>query len=105
MYVKWCDTVMFYFVILVNLVTVTFCHFQISRRSVPVRPDVAGIGTQKTDAGIRRRTLQGTLQEGHRRTSGQGKRRTDPGAAPHDKTECSSGLPLVLHSGIPPGRL
>ncbi|CAI9617247.1 unnamed protein product [Staurois parvus] len=32
MYVKWFDTVMFYYVILVN---VTFCHFQISRRSVP----------------------------------------------------------------------
>ncbi|CAI9555038.1 unnamed protein product [Staurois parvus] len=37
MYVKWFDTVMFYFVILVNLVNVTFCHFQISRRSVPIR--------------------------------------------------------------------
>ncbi|CAI9577910.1 unnamed protein product, partial [Staurois parvus] len=32
MYVKWFDTVMFYRVILVN---VTFCHFQISRRSIP----------------------------------------------------------------------
>ncbi|CAI9595033.1 unnamed protein product [Staurois parvus] len=32
MYVKWFDTVMFYYEILVN---VTFCHFQISRRSVP----------------------------------------------------------------------
>ncbi|CAI9559744.1 unnamed protein product, partial [Staurois parvus] len=58
-----------------------------------------------TDAGIRRRTLQGTLQEGHRGSAGQGKRRTDPGTAPHGKLECSSGLPLVLHSGIPPGRL
>ncbi|CAI9545366.1 unnamed protein product [Staurois parvus] len=65
MYVKWFDTVMFYYVILVNLVNVTFCNLQISRRSVPVRPDVAGDGTQKTDAGIRRRTLQGTLQEAH----------------------------------------
>ncbi|CAI9610763.1 unnamed protein product [Staurois parvus] len=73
MYVKWFDTVMFYFVILVNLVTVTFCHFQISRRSVPVRPDVAWKGTQKTDAGIRWRTLQGTLQEGHRGSAGHGK--------------------------------
>ncbi|CAI9572144.1 unnamed protein product [Staurois parvus] len=36
MYVKWFDTVMFYYVILVN---VTFCHFQISRRFVPVCPD------------------------------------------------------------------
>ncbi|CAI9579049.1 unnamed protein product, partial [Staurois parvus] len=51
------------------------------------------------------RTLQGTLQEGHRRSAGQGKRRTDPRAALHCKPECSSGLPLVLHSGIPPGRL
>ncbi|CAI9542152.1 unnamed protein product [Staurois parvus] len=34
MYVKWFDTVMFYYVILVNLVNVTFCHFQISHRSV-----------------------------------------------------------------------
>ncbi|CAI9622249.1 unnamed protein product, partial [Staurois parvus] len=105
MYVKWFDTVIFYYVILVNLVNVTFCRFQISPRSVPVRPDVAGNGTQKTDSGIRRRTLQGTLQEGHRGSAGQGKRRTDPGAAPHGKPKCSSGLPLVLHSGIPPGRL
>ncbi|CAI9601573.1 unnamed protein product [Staurois parvus] len=35
MYVKWFDTGMFYYVILVNLVNVTFCHFQISRRSIP----------------------------------------------------------------------
>ncbi|CAI9585199.1 unnamed protein product, partial [Staurois parvus] len=103
MYVKWFDTVMFYYVILV--IVITFCHFQISRSSVPVRPDVAGDRTQKTDAGIRRRTLQGTLQEGHCWSAGQGKRRTDPGAAPHGKPECSSGLLLVLHSGIPPGRL
>ncbi|CAI9619479.1 unnamed protein product, partial [Staurois parvus] len=57
------------------------------------------------DAGIRRRTLQGTLQGGHRRSAGQGKRRTDAGATLHGKPECSSGLPLVLHSGIPSGRL
>ncbi|CAI9582177.1 unnamed protein product, partial [Staurois parvus] len=31
--------------------------------------------------------------------------RTNPGAAPHGKPKCSSGLPLLLHSGIPPGRL
>ncbi|CAI9544650.1 unnamed protein product, partial [Staurois parvus] len=53
----------------------------------------------------RRMTLQGTLQGGNRGSAGQGKRRTDPGAAPHGKPECSSGLPLVLQSGIPPGRL
>ncbi|CAI9544026.1 unnamed protein product [Staurois parvus] len=35
MYVKWFDTVMFYYVILVIFVNVTFCHFQISLRSVP----------------------------------------------------------------------
>ncbi|CAI9560805.1 unnamed protein product [Staurois parvus] len=73
MYVKWFDTVMFYCVILVYLVNVTFCHFQISRHSIPVRPDVAGDGTQMTDAGIRRRILPGTLQEEHRRSEGQGK--------------------------------
>ncbi|CAI9554934.1 unnamed protein product, partial [Staurois parvus] len=78
-----------------------FVIFKFPASSVPVRPDVAGDGTQKTDAGIRRRTLQ----EGHRGSAGQGNRRTDPGAAPHGKPKCSSGLPLVLHSGIPPGRL
>ncbi|CAI9587157.1 unnamed protein product, partial [Staurois parvus] len=82
------------------------CHFFVIFKfpAVP-SPYVAGDGTQKTDAGIRRRTLQGTLQEGHCRSAQQGKRRTDPRAAPHGKPECSSGLPLVLHSGIPPGRL
>ncbi|CAI9536140.1 unnamed protein product, partial [Staurois parvus] len=44
---------------------VTFSHFLISRRSIPVRPDVAGNGTQKTDADIGRRRWPGTLQEGH----------------------------------------
>ncbi|CAI9589562.1 unnamed protein product [Staurois parvus] len=39
MYVKWFDTVMFYYVILVILANVTFCHFRISRHSVPVCPD------------------------------------------------------------------
>ncbi|CAI9623315.1 unnamed protein product [Staurois parvus] len=71
MYVKWFDTLMFYYVILVN---VTFCHFQISRRSVPPYvPTLAGDRTQMTDAGIRRITLLGTLQEGHRGSAGQGK--------------------------------
>ncbi|CAI9614787.1 unnamed protein product [Staurois parvus] len=73
---------------------------------------LAGNGTQMRDAGIRQRTLPGTLQEGHRGSAGQGKSKRDPGAAPHGIPECSSGLPLVvrklypeLHSGIPPGRL
>ncbi|CAI9585933.1 unnamed protein product, partial [Staurois parvus] len=82
-----------------------FVIFKFPTVPSPVRPNVAGDGTQKTDAGIRRRTLQGTLQEGHHGSAGQGKRRTDPGAAPHGEPKCSSGLPLVLHSGIPPGRL
>ncbi|CAI9557322.1 unnamed protein product [Staurois parvus] len=81
MYVKWFDTVMFYYVILVYLVNVTFSHFLNSRRSVPVRPDVAGNGTQKTDAGIGQRTWPGTLLEGQCGSAGQVKRRTDPGAA------------------------
>ncbi|CAI9566995.1 unnamed protein product, partial [Staurois parvus] len=35
MYEKWFDTVMFYCVILVYLVKITFCHFQISRQFRP----------------------------------------------------------------------
>ncbi|CAI9583739.1 unnamed protein product, partial [Staurois parvus] len=35
MYVKWFDTVMFYYVISVNLLNVTFCHFQIFPRLPP----------------------------------------------------------------------
>ncbi|CAI9553924.1 unnamed protein product [Staurois parvus] len=74
MYVKCLDTVMFYYVILVYLVNVTFCHFQISRRSVPrTSRRSQGTETQMTDAGICRITLPGTLQEGHRGSAGQGK--------------------------------
>ncbi|CAI9600411.1 unnamed protein product [Staurois parvus] len=74
MYVKWFDTVMLYYVVLVILVNVTFCYFQISRRSVPhVRPDARRDGTQMTDAGIRRRRWPGTLKEVHRGSAGQGK--------------------------------
>ncbi|CAI9609598.1 unnamed protein product [Staurois parvus] len=39
MYVKWFDTVMFYYVILVILVNVTFSHFQIPAIPSPVRPN------------------------------------------------------------------
>ncbi|CAI9613643.1 unnamed protein product [Staurois parvus] len=39
----------------------------------PYIPTLAGDGTQMTDAGICRITLPGTLQEGHRRSAGQGK--------------------------------
>ncbi|CAI9616808.1 unnamed protein product [Staurois parvus] len=70
MYVKWFDTVMLNYVILVN---VTFCHFQISRRSNPICPDARRERNPMTDAGIRRITLPGTLQEGHRGSAGQGK--------------------------------
>ncbi|CAI9547076.1 unnamed protein product, partial [Staurois parvus] len=65
MYVKWFDTVMFYYVILVILVNVTFCHFQISRQfRPPYVPTLAGDGTQKTDAGISRWRWPGTLHGG-----------------------------------------
>ncbi|CAI9587317.1 unnamed protein product [Staurois parvus] len=74
MYVKWFDTGMLYYVILVYLVNVTFCHFQISRRfRPPYVPTLAGDGTQMTDAGICRITLPGIPQEGHRGSAGQGK--------------------------------
>ncbi|CAI9586010.1 unnamed protein product, partial [Staurois parvus] len=51
----------------VILVNVTFCHFSnFPPFRPPYVPTLAGDRTQMTDAGIRRRTLQGTLQEGHR---------------------------------------
>ncbi|CAI9545656.1 unnamed protein product, partial [Staurois parvus] len=92
------------------------CHFLSFSNFPPVPspyiPTLAGDGTQLTDAGIGQRTLPGTLQGGHHGSAEQGKCKRDPGAAPHGKPECSSGLPLVvlklypeLHSGIPPGRL
>ncbi|CAI9561317.1 unnamed protein product [Staurois parvus] len=60
MYVKCFDTVMFYYVILVN---VTFTTFKFPAVPSPVRPDVAGNRTRKTDAGIHRRTLPGTSRK------------------------------------------
>ncbi|CAI9583681.1 unnamed protein product, partial [Staurois parvus] len=44
-----------------NLVNVTFCHFQISHHSVPIRPDAH----RRRNPDDRWRTLQGTLQERH----------------------------------------
>ncbi|CAI9547876.1 unnamed protein product, partial [Staurois parvus] len=82
-----------------------FVIFKLPTVPSPYVPTLAGDRTQMTDAGIRRRTLPRTPQEGHRGSAGQGKRRTDPRAAPHGIPEYSSGLQLVLHSGIPPGRL
>ncbi|CAI9560793.1 unnamed protein product [Staurois parvus] len=70
MYVKWFDTVMFYYVILVILVNVTFTTFKFPAVPSPVCP---GDGTQMGDASIRRITLSGTLQEGHRESAGQSK--------------------------------
>ncbi|CAI9600064.1 unnamed protein product, partial [Staurois parvus] len=103
MYVKWFCTVMFYYVILVIFVNVTFCHFQISRRSVPVRPDACR-GRNPDDRCrqlpdyIARDTAGGTSRGAQDKVS-------DRGIAEQLRMECSSGLPLVLHSGIPPGRL
>ncbi|CAI9586955.1 unnamed protein product, partial [Staurois parvus] len=52
-----------------NLVNVTSTILKFPASSVPVRPDVAGNRTRKTDAGISRKTLPGTLQG----SAGQGK--------------------------------
>ncbi|CAI9587758.1 unnamed protein product [Staurois parvus] len=40
-----------------------FVIFKFPAFPSPVRPDIAGNGTQMTDAGIHRITLPGTLQE------------------------------------------
>ncbi|CAI9551245.1 unnamed protein product [Staurois parvus] len=50
-----------------------FHIFKFPAVSSPVRPDVAGNGTQKTDADIGRRTLPEKLQKGHRGSAGEGK--------------------------------
>ncbi|CAI9610821.1 unnamed protein product [Staurois parvus] len=76
MYVKWFDTVIFYFSVLSEC---DFLHFLISRRFLPPYfPTLAGNGTRKTDAGIGQRRWPGMLQGGHRRSAGQGKCRRDP---------------------------
>ncbi|CAI9532911.1 unnamed protein product [Staurois parvus] len=48
-----------------------FVIFKFPAVPSPYVPTLSGDGTQKTDVGILRRTLSGTLQEGHR-----GERRT-----------------------------
>ncbi|CAI9551099.1 unnamed protein product [Staurois parvus] len=74
MYVKWFDTVMLYYVILVILVNVTlFVIFKFPAVPSPYVPTLTGDATQMTDVGIRRITLPGTLQEGHRGSAAQGK--------------------------------
>ncbi|CAI9613604.1 unnamed protein product [Staurois parvus] len=77
MYVKWFDTGMLYYVILVYLVNVTFTTFTFPASSVP-RTSLAGNGIRKTDAGISGRHYRGHCRGGHRGSAGQGKRRTDP---------------------------
>ncbi|CAI9544384.1 unnamed protein product [Staurois parvus] len=53
------------------------CHFLSFSNFPPFRPPYVptsqGMETQMTDAFIRRITLTGTLQEGHRGSAGQGK--------------------------------
>ncbi|CAI9589932.1 unnamed protein product [Staurois parvus] len=53
------------------------CHFLSFSNFPPFRPlyvpTLAEDGTQMTDASIRRITLPGTLQEGHRGSAGKGK--------------------------------
>ncbi|CAI9608689.1 unnamed protein product [Staurois parvus] len=94
MYVKCFDTVMFYYVILVIFVNVTFCHFQISHRSVPrtsrrsqrtepedrcrhppdyiagghCRRDIAGAQDKVSDRGIpkQRRMVSPSVARGYR---------------------------------------
>ncbi|CAI9537609.1 unnamed protein product, partial [Staurois parvus] len=106
MYVKWFDTVMFYDVILEHLVE---CHF-LTFLNFPSVPSPYVLKSQGTEP--RRRMsasagghCRGRCRGGHRGSAGQGKCRRDPGATLLVTPECSSGLPLVLHSGIPPGRL
>ncbi|CAI9545901.1 unnamed protein product, partial [Staurois parvus] len=82
-----------------------FVSFKFPAVSSPYSPTLAGDGTQMTDTGSRRGQYRGTLQEGQSRSAGQGKRRTDPGVEPHSKHSVARGYRLVLHSGIPPGRL
>ncbi|CAI9623226.1 unnamed protein product [Staurois parvus] len=59
MYVKWFDTGMLYYVILVYLVNVTFKMFEFPAGCGPC---TFWNGTRKTDAGISRRRWPGTLQ-------------------------------------------
>ncbi|CAI9563368.1 unnamed protein product, partial [Staurois parvus] len=90
MYVKWFDTVMLYYVILVYLVNVTFCHFQISRQFRPpyvptsqgtepgrwmpasagghCRGDITGAQDKVSDRGIveQRRIVSPSVAQGYR---------------------------------------
>ncbi|CAI9617822.1 unnamed protein product [Staurois parvus] len=64
MYVKWFDTGMFYCMILVNLVNVTFCNFQISCLSVPYILTSQGTEPRRQmPEDIARDTARGTSRE------------------------------------------
>ncbi|CAI9576355.1 unnamed protein product [Staurois parvus] len=97
MYVKWFDTLMFYYVILVNLVNVTFFVFKF-----PAVPSLYVPMSQETEP---RRQMLASAGGHYRRhcrrdiVEAQDKVREEqiPERAPHGKPECSSGLPLVLH--------
>ncbi|CAI9568562.1 unnamed protein product [Staurois parvus] len=64
-------------VLLCDFIVFSECHFLSFSNFPPVLspyvPTLAGDVTQMTHTSIRRRTLQGTLQEGHHGSAGQGK--------------------------------
>ncbi|CAI9612226.1 unnamed protein product, partial [Staurois parvus] len=63
-----CEMVCYSNVLLCDFSVFSECHFlsfsNFPPVPSPIRPDVAGDGTQMTDAGIGRRRWPGTLQEG-----------------------------------------
>ncbi|CAI9583682.1 unnamed protein product, partial [Staurois parvus] len=67
----------------------------------PYVPTLTGEGTQMTDGGHYREHCRRDMAGAQDKVREEQIRR----AAPHGKPECSSGLTLALHSGIPPGRL
>ncbi|CAI9578157.1 unnamed protein product, partial [Staurois parvus] len=80
-----------------NLVNVTFCHLKFPADPSPVHPDTHRGRNPDDRCRHPREDITGDTAGGTSQGSaGQGKRRTDPGAAPHGKPECSSGLPLVV---------
>ncbi|CAI9545644.1 unnamed protein product, partial [Staurois parvus] len=79
----------------------------------PVCPDIAG--NRNPEDGCRHRPgghYRGHCRRGIAGAQDKVRENNQSRAVPHGKSECSSGLPLVvlklypeLHSGIPPGRL
>ncbi|CAI9579282.1 unnamed protein product [Staurois parvus] len=66
-------------------------HFYILEFPAGSVPHTSRNGTQKTDAGIGRRTLPGMLQGEHRGSKGQGKYWRDPSATLQSIPKCSWG--------------